>query len=815
MAVLKGGSWMINPLSLIDFVLPHGLVISAHELFALLSSRWIKLAYPAEHESASRQWQEEILHRRLVAIALSLGDLSLVERQEALACWRKQCLDIRDFWGIQEVWPEKWVDFPVLEMNQAIKGRLISLVMAGNPAYTHEDAAMRRSGLALASVMPSARRLNWLWEISRTDEIATIAGRATSLDNGPWQRLLGVDRMNAVEPTCGNLRGHSATTDHFGGGVVVNEHGCSFADLLKVRDIEARRQPESGRQSAERCMQLAVDIAHLGSWEWYVAEGTVYFSSQWKRLLGYGENELPNHLGVWEDRLHPADREGALSGLISYAKHPEGSFQTEYRMRHRDGDYRWVMSRAIAEIDDKGNVCCLVGTMIDVTQQKIEEQRIREAAQHCPLTGLPNRALIFEYANHLLAAASRKHSRGAFLFIDLDHFKPVNDLHGHDIGDRLLKEVAQRLVSCVRQEDLVGRLGGDEFVIVLPYLGKGHTASTVARHVIDALTQPFHISGLELSVSASIGISFYPVHGTDVDTLLHRADLAMYRAKESGGGGYQAYTAELRHRVDASASMEAQIRRGLAEHLFALYYQPVMNIKDHSLAGVEALLRLPSAHGAMIEPATIMPVAEATGMIVQLGDWVAEEVCRQFIDWREKGMPPIRIAMNISTLQFRQRGFARRLLNIIQGHGVDPACLQIELTESSLAECVGEAMETLTELHTSGIQIALDDLGMGYSSLNLICHLPLDKLKVDRAFVSALHQDQASKAIAEVIIAMGKALGLAIVGEGVDSEQTLGYLRRQGCQQVQGNFLAEPMPPADFLKWYDQYSQARSSQPLH
>ncbi len=672
-----------------------------------------------------------------------------------------------------------------------------------------------KTALELHGYAQSEERLTLLDEIAKDYEILTPEGQTIPFDQWPVPRLLRGESLRNVEAILRNVRDHWAKEVSFGGTLVKDDEGRPLMGLLTIRDITVWRRAERARGRAERRLQLAIDIAHLGSWEWSMADGSVYFSPQWKRLIGCGEDELPNHLEAWESRLHPADRARALSALHDYARHPEGTFQSEYRMQHRDGDYRWMTSRAIAEFDDNGEVQCLVGTMLDVTRQKLEEQRVREAAQHCPLTGLPNRALIFEYANHLLAAASRKHSRGALLFIDLDRFKPVNDLHGHDIGDRLLKDVAQRMAGCVRQEDLVGRLGGDEFVIVLPYLGKGHTAPTVARHVIDALSQPFHISGLELSISASVGISFYPTHGTDVDSLLHRADLAMYRAKQSGRGHYQVYTPELRQRGDASASVEAQIRRGLAENLFTLYYQPVVNVGDGSVAGVEALLRLPAVKGDMIAPATFIPVAESSGMIAQLGDWVTEEVCRQWIDWRDKGMPPIRIAMNISTLQFRQRGFAARLLNIVRHHGVDPACLQIELTESSLAERVSDAMETLTELHAAGMQIALDDLGTGWSSLNLISHLPLDKLKVDRIFVSRLQHDNASKAVAEVIIAMGKAMDLEIVGEGVDSQQTLDYLRSHGCQQVQGNLLGEPMPPADFVRWYAQHSPSMPAHWLH
>lgn len=643
-------------------------------------------------------------------------------------------------------------------------------------------------------------------EIRQDYEMFNPEGRCLPYDEWPVPRLLHGEELRDVEAVLFNKREQWQRDLSFGGVLVRASDGKPLMGLLTIRDITERRQAERARANAERRLQLAVDIAHLGSWEWNIADQTVSFSPQWKRLLGYREHDIPDRLEEWASRLHADDRESALSALKEFVAHPVGTFQSEYRMRHRDSDYRWMLSRAIAELDDDGRAVRLIGTMLDVTYQKQHEQKVREAAQHDSLTGLPNRALIFEYASHLLAAADRKHSRGALLFVDLDRFKQVNDLHGHEIGDRLLKEVASRMVACVRQEDLIGRLGGDEFVIVLPYLDRGYTAPTVARHVIDALTMPFHISGLELSISASVGISFYPVHGTDIDTLLHRADLAMYRAKETGRGKYQVYTAELGSRIDVSASIEARIKQGLSGDGLVLHYQPVIEVDSGRVVAAEALLRLRAVDGEFIGPASFIPVAESAGMIAQLGDWVATEICRQLLAWDEEGVPPIRIAMNISALQFRQRGFAARLLGIIRRHHVDPSCLQIEVTENSLTDRIDDAMETLEELHSAGIQVALDDLGTGSSSLRTISHLPLDKLKVDQMFVNKLRDDPASRAVAEAVISMGKALQLGLVGEGIESEETLDYLRSHGCEQAQGNLFSHPLPAAEFTRWYRERS---------
>ncbi|HJW57934.1 MAG TPA: EAL domain-containing protein [Burkholderiaceae bacterium] len=438
----------------------------------------------------------------------------------------------------------------------------------------------------------------------------------------------------------------------------------------------------------------------------------------------------------------------------------------------------------------------------DVTDAKLAEQRVLAAAQHDTLTGLPNRALVFEYANHLLAAALRSHAHGAVLFIDLDRFKPINDLYGHEIGDRLLQEVARRLLKCVRREDLVGRLGGDEFIVVLHQLGNVHSAATVAQHILDALSHPFEIDTLDLSISACIGISEFPQHGNDVDTLIHAADLAMYHVKYSCRGSYFTYTPELDHRADASSAIEARLKRALQRGGLSLHYQPVIDMKTGHLVGVEALLRLICDDGRIISPDQFIPVAEAAGLIGQLGEWVILEACRQINKWQTEGLPPIIMALNVSPLQFRQRGFAQQLQSIVKDSGLNPSCIQIEVTESTVMANIDEAVNTLKNIRSSGIKVALDDFGTGYSSLSHLSNLPLDKLKVDQSFVRRLEHDNSSKAITTAIIALGRALNLEIVGEGIESEEALAYLKAQGCSQAQGYFISRPLSAKDFTSWH-------------
>jgi len=567
-------------------------------------------------------------------------------------------------------------------------------------------------------------------------------------------------------------------------------------------DITERKQLEQARRETERRLQLAVAIAHLGFWEWEIASGNCYYSPAWKKQLGYQDHEIANLPSEWTSRLHPEDRKRVQTEVAAYLAHPSSDYRLEYRLRHRDGNYRWMIANAVPLSRKRKGGIKLIGTQLDITENKLSEQRVREAAQHDVLTGLPNRALIFEYAGHLLAAAQRSHKQGAVLFIDLDRFKPVNDLYGHEIGDKLLQEASRRLLKCVRAEDLVGRLGGDEFVVVLPHADEVNPAATVAQHIVEALSAPFEIDALDLSISASVGISYFPQHGADVDTLIHAADLAMYQAKQSCHGSAQVFSAVMNTRADAAASIEARLKRALARGGLVLHYQPVIDMQSRRLTGVEALLRLIGDNGEIIGPERFISIAESAGLIGQIGEWVAAEACRQHTAWRRQGLPSVTIAINVSPLQFRQRGFAMTLTDIILDSAVEPACIEIEVTESTLMDSMEDAVTILKNIRAAGIRIALDDFGTGYSSLSHLSHLPLDKLKVDQSFVRRLESDRASRAITGAIITLGRTLNLKVVGEGIESEETLAYLRQNGCNQAQGFYISKPLPAAAFADWY-------------
>jgi diguanylate cyclase (GGDEF)-like protein/PAS domain S-box-containing protein len=464
---------------------------------------------------------------------------------------------------------------------------------------------------------------------------------------------------------------------------------------------------------------------------------------------------------------------------------------------------RMFISFSGAPIRDKSGQPVLgVCTMRDITEHKQAEDRIRRASLHDALTGLPNRTLLFEYSRHVFASTRRNQHNAAVLFVDLDRFKPINDLHGHEVGDAVLKEVAQRLTASTRQEDIAFRLGGDEFLLILPDIADGAYAGTVANHLVQVICQPYHVDELELSLSASIGISVYPRDSDDIDTLINQADIAMYHAKHSGRGCYQFYSAALNERLNAKNMIERHLKTALMECQFQLYYQPVVDISTGDVLSVEALLRWPHAE---IGPERFIPVAEATGMIGRLGEWVLVEACRQHNLWIDNGLPAIPIAVNVSAVQFCQPNFVSLFCKAMEGCYANPKAITVEVTETALMGDIELAISQLSELRSLGIKVALDDFGTGYSSLNYLSRLPIDKLKVDKSFIYRIEHDTASRTITEAIIALGHTLHLEIVAEGIESVNVLEYLHSHGCDQAQGHHICEPVNARAFESWYRKH----------
>jgi diguanylate cyclase (GGDEF)-like protein/PAS domain S-box-containing protein len=464
------------------------------------------------------------------------------------------------------------------------------------------------------------------------------------------------------------------------------------------------------------------------------------------------------------------------------------------KRRHVTKDGRRIDVEATARTFELDGRRVWLTVLNDVTERVRAEQKLLHLAHYDVLTGLPNRVLFYERLKQGLAHAKRNGWITGVMFMDVDRFKNINDTLGHDVGDQLLREVSVRLAACVRASDTVGRLGGDEFAVVLANLTAREDAAVVAQKIMKCFSAPIRLSGSEIFVTISTGITLYPDDGTEQDALIKNADAAMYRAKEEGRNTYRYYTPDMSARALRLLTLEGSLRRALERDEFLLHYQPKVAVQSGEITGVEALLRWRHPERGLVPPAEFIPVLEETGLIVQASEWVLEAVCRQLVQWRQAGIAVVPVAMNLSAREFLAPDLGNTIKRILRSHGVDPALLELEITESSLMVNPHEAARTLEYLKQLGVGLSVDDFGTGYSSLSYLKRFPLDALKVDRSFVRDITSDANDAAITLAVISMAHSLGLAVIAEGVETPAQLAFLAQNGCDQVQGYHLARPVP---------------------
>jgi diguanylate cyclase (GGDEF)-like protein/PAS domain S-box-containing protein len=438
----------------------------------------------------------------------------------------------------------------------------------------------------------------------------------------------------------------------------------------------------------------------------------------------------------------------------------------------------------------------------DISERHHAEQAIRWAAAHDGLTGLPNRATALAALEKALADLRAGAPGGALMFIDLDRFKPVNDQHGHEAGDRVLLAVTQRLQGCMEQGALLARVGGDEFVVVMTSVGDDSgRPEAVAHAILDALAPQIEVGGIRASLSASIGISRFPEDGATGNQLVHAADMAMLQVKKKGRSGVAWYAPQMEEQTRFALGVERRLQQALDHGGLILHYQPIIELKSGKTVGMEALLRLNDGIEPAVGPATFVPIAEDCGLVLPVGGWVKREACRQQVAWQAAGLA-LTVAVNVSPLQFSRAGFAGRIRDLIAATGIDPRQLVIEVTETAVMENLAEAAATLRDVKALGVRIALDDFGTGYASLSALSALPLDKLKIDQSFVRQIESDHASRAVIDAVIALGHSLNLELVAEGIETQAAVDYLRARGCHLGQGYYYSGPLAPAALDEWW-------------
>lgn len=552
-------------------------------------------------------------------------------------------------------------------------------------------------------------------------------------------------------------------------------------------------------RSIRQAYDMAMLAAHDGFWEWNPITKELHTGTRLLEILGYQHDFLPD-THAWLKLVHPDDISIYNNAVSEHLKGNSNFFYCEYRVRASNGSYIWVASRGIAVRDRRGRAYQMVGSVTDISERRNYQETMEFLAQHDDLTGLPNRLMLAEKLAQSIEQAQQSGQRLAICFIDLDRFKNINDTLGHRAGDQLLQSVALRLGANLPANCQLFRQGGDEFIVLMTSTPDLSTVLTAAGQLRELIATPFTSLSADFFTSASIGISLFPDDASDGETLLKNADTAMYEAKAAGGNAVRTHTPQMNQRLLSRVTLETQLRSALPQNELALHFQAQVDTASGRLTGAEALLRW-QHEGQNIPPDQFIPVAEDTGLIIAMGDWVIDRAIAQILEWRHLygDIPPI--AINLSPRQFWRPALSHLVLDKLRAAGLPASALEVEVTESVLLHAEAGSLEELQNFRESGVRIALDDFGTGYSSLSYLRRLPINILKIDRSFIIDLTsptESATSQALVRAIIAMAHSLSLKVIAEGVETPEQLACLKELDCDVIQGYLISRPLPPAEF-----------------
>jgi diguanylate cyclase (GGDEF)-like protein/PAS domain S-box-containing protein len=581
---------------------------------------------------------------------------------------------------------------------------------------------------------------------------------------------------------------------------VVEENGKPRMLRGLMLDITASKQAEAALRDNEQLWKLALESTGDGVWDWHVQSGVEYFSPRLMEMYGFGPDDLLNRTDELDARTHPddqaqmeRDRQAHFDGLTP-------TYVNEHRILCKDGSWKWVLTRGmVISRDLQGAPLRMTGTHTDITERKKSEALIWQQAHFDALTGLPNRNMLRDRLAQDIKKCKRDGQQLALLFIDLDHFKKVNDTLGHDSGDLLLIEAARRIQACVRESDTVARMGGDEFTVILTELPDSSGLERIVHQLLQSLAAVFQLGEEQVFVSASIGITMYPLDATQIEDLFKHADQALYVAKGAGRNRFSFFTPALQEAAQTRVRLTNDLRAGLAGHQFRVVYQPIVEMATGAIHKAEALIRWQHPTRGLVSPAAFIPMAEASGLIVEIGEWVFRQAAAQVQQWRAALAPHFQISVNKSPVQFHHGSSAHQpWFKQLQAMGLPGSSIVVEITEGLLLDSSNSVADQLLELRDAGIQVSLDDFGTGYSSLSYLQKFDIDFIKIDQSFVRHLIPGCTDLALCKAIIVMAHELGIKVIAEGVETEEQRALLAAAGCDYAQGYLFARPMAAPDF-----------------
>lgn len=581
-----------------------------------------------------------------------------------------------------------------------------------------------------------------------------------------------------------------------------------YEELAKNDDeIRAQYDELSSTQnflaSAEERYRLVLESTNDAIWDIDVSNFTIFHSDKWYELLGYNEKDFDGYLSTWRKYIHPEDEPKIIKAIKDSLAEKNSFIKCEFRIMTAKGDYKWIRTRGKALFNSQDEAYRIIGSHMDITELKDYEDELQYIAYHDPLTGLYNRLYLYETVGTRLShmkSDDMYNTLDAMIFIDIDNFKFINDTLGHSFGDKFLLEVAMRLLSFTKYNYELYRLSGDEFVFYMKNANSKEEIESYANKIMNSFSEPFSIDCNSISASVSIGISLYPFDGKDVDSLLRYADMAMYKVKQRGKNGYCFFNTLIKDEIQARVNIEMHLKKALENNEFKLYYQPQVDVESKQIIGFEALIRWISPELGMVPPFKFIHIAEETGFIVPLGEWILRTSCEFCKTINSEKNANYKTSVNISVMQILQDNFTEMVEKALKDTGLSPNLLELEITESIIMESPELIIEKLKTLREKGISVALDDFGTGYSSLAYLKSIPITTLKIDKLFIDDISSDDSSTTLTDSIINLGHKIGLTIIAEGVETTEQLKYLENNKCDMIQGYLFSKPLPPEDIKK---------------